>query len=151
LFIRNPALHRPGLNPGGPAHNRDYFIEQALAETERQVTRAVAAIYLDILVKRGYLTKKGERFKATKRFGDLLVEAKEEIKESETTIEPEDDPREVLAWEMARIVLQLDRSRPLVDAVNPKELGGLAMIIAGLLKSYSIGEAAFRALLEVGD
>jgi hypothetical protein len=149
--MKNPLSWGAGLRPHPPADRGVYFIEQAIDEANRYVTKAMTAAYLDILVEKGYLLRKGPKFRATRKFGDLVVEASEMIRERGLPLKPEDDPREAFGWEMALIVLQLDSSRRLEDAVNPREFGGLANIITGVLKSFSISAEILREALEAED
>ena len=129
----------------------DRFKEQAAEEWSRYVTKAMASQYLDILIERGYLVAKGEDLRGTKKFVDLMMQASKELRKRGYPLEPDEDPRDPFGWEMARILLHLDPRRPLEDAVNPKELGGLATIITGALRTFSVSPELLREAFEAEE
>jgi hypothetical protein len=54
----------------------EHFMEGALLEANRHVTEALASNYVDILIERGHIVVKGERLKATPKFGKLMMAAR---------------------------------------------------------------------------
>jgi hypothetical protein len=118
--------------------NWEHFEEEALREANNYMTNAMASNYIDILVERGYIVGKGERLRATPKFSKLVMAAGKALRKRKYSTDPDEDLTDAFGWEMARIILHLDESVPLEEDVNPKELGGLAVIIGATIQSFSI-------------
>lgn len=137
--------------PADKWDNWEHFQEEALREANRNVTKAMASNYVDILIERGYIVGRGERLKATPKFGKLMMAASKELRKRKYPMGPDEDPTDAFGWEMARMVLQPDESAPLEQDVDPKELGGLATIIGATIRSFSVPGELLREAYEAEE
>ena len=107
---------------------------------------------LGFLVKGGYLektTKKGDYLKPTKKFAHAWADATLVVVKSSYPDPPSDDPdpRGIIALEMARVALGLDRNAT-VNGRNPDEMVRLADAIFNFAKQYFKDPAFLRKWLE---
>lgn len=120
-----------------PAEDLTDFERRVVAEATRQLPEELAAAYLDLLVDKGYVMKDNHgRYKISdKKFLDLLLAAADDIDKKVAPIKEWKDPRPVLAWHMARIVLGYDVDTP-HEKMNPEEMGRMMSIIDFFLTKH---------------
>jgi hypothetical protein len=122
----------------------------AVVEASRNASRATAAEYPDLLVKKGYLQKtaKEDYYKPAKKFTHAWADATlVVVRRSYPDPPPDDpDPRATIALEMARVALGLDRKA--VKVRPPEEMVRLATAIFNVAKEYFKDPAFLRKVLE---
>ena len=113
------------------------FERRVVAEAARRLPEQLVAAYLEMLVGKGYVKKDSSgRYKVSdKNFLDLLMEAADDVNKKVAPIKNWKDPRPVLAWHMARIVLGYDVDTP-HDRMNPEEMGRLMSVINFFLDTH---------------
>jgi hypothetical protein len=120
-----------------PTDEMTDFERRVVAEATRKLPEQIVAAYLEMLVGKGYVKKDSSgRYKISeKKFLDLLMEAADDINKKVAPIKNWKDPRPVLAWHMARIVLGYDVDTP-HDRMNPEEMGRLMSVINFFLDTH---------------
>jgi hypothetical protein len=120
-----------------PAGELTEFERRVVAEATRRLPEQLVAAYLEMLVGKGYVKKDSSgRYKISdKKFLDLLMEAADDINKKVAPIKNWKDPRPVLAWHMARIVLGYDVDTA-HDRMNPEEMGRLMSVINFFLDTH---------------
>jgi hypothetical protein len=113
------------------------FERRVVAEAARRLPEQLVAAYLEMLVGKGYVKKDSSgRYKVSdKNFLDLLMEAADDVNKKVAPIKNWKDPRPVLAWHMARIVLGYDVDTP-HDRMNAEEMGRLMSVINVFLDTH---------------
>lgn len=113
------------------------FERRVVAEAARRLPEQMIAAYLEMLVGKGYVKKdsSGHYKISDKKFLDLLMEAADDVNKEVAPIKNWKDPRPVLAWHMARIVLGYDVDTP-HDRMNPEEMGRLMSVINVFLDTH---------------
>jgi hypothetical protein len=115
------------------------FERRVLTETTRGLSEQLTGTHLDLLGEKGYVIKgrPGSYKVSEKRFLDLLMQAADDIDKKVAPVKNWKDPRPVLSWHMARIVLGYEVDTP-HDRMNPEEMGRLMSVIhVPLKKQYS--------------
>ena len=121
------------------------FERRVLTETTRGLSEQLTGTYLDLLAEKGYVIKgrPGSYKVSEKRFLDLLMQAADDIDKKVAPVKDWKDPRPVLSWHMARIVLGYEVDTP-HDRMNPEEMGRLMSVIHVLLKKQYSNPAMLR-------
>jgi len=133
-----------------PTDELTAFEKRVVAEATRRLPEQLVATYLEMLVGRGYVKKNGfGRYKVSdKKFLDPLLEAADDINKKVAPIKNWKDPRPVLAWHMARIVLGYDVDAP-HDRMNAEEMGRLMSVINALLDAHFLNPKLLNLALRI--
>jgi len=113
------------------------FERRVVAEASSRLPENVAAACLDSLVRKGYVKERSGRYRTTGKFTDLIADAADDIDKHVTPIKKLKDPRPILAWHMARILLGYGVDTP-HDRMNPEEMGRFMNVIHSLLQRESL-------------
>jgi hypothetical protein len=128
--------------------------KRAGAEASLKPSVAMMVNYTDLLVRRGYLTKKrsrGEdRFRPTIKFGNAWADATVTVVSKGDPELVKQDPIGAIAIQMSMDILGLDRSS-LVKGRNPEELARLAGVLVAIGRRHFGPEFFDEALAEMKD
>jgi hypothetical protein len=126
----------------------DAFVEAVAREASRTLPEGLVKSYLDFLAEKGYLLLDFDHAKITDKFGDLVMEAAEDLEKRGTITRQQGNLLAALAWRMTRIVLEQDHGGDGED-INPEEVGRLMNVIDKLLQLTFKDTTVLREALHV--
>jgi hypothetical protein len=126
----------------------DAFVEAVAREASRTLPESVVRGCVRLLAEKGYLIFDSDRAKTTDKFGDLVMEAAEELEKRASPISQQGNLVASLAWRMTRLVLQQHQAGNDKD-VSPEEAGRLMNVIHSLLRLTFKDTTLLREALHV--
>ena len=128
--VRAKSHKRKALRDSARAKSGDPIADELFVISHEKIPKDVFLSYIDMLTEKGYLEEdsKGEKIRFTRKYMELMGRAGGHFIEWWPTIEEEDDPRELIALEMARMVLGADMKK-LIKERRLKEMGTLTGVL----------------------
>lgn len=107
--------------------------DRLVREAHRRLPPEITDSYLDLLTEKGLTERDPDRVVPTLKFADIMAKAGESLVEWHGSIRQDDDPRDIVSLEMARLILRLN-PRSIIEGSHAEEMGRLANVILRLLR-----------------
>jgi hypothetical protein len=109
--------------------------EEIAKEARRDLPQSTIDSYLRLLEEKGLVGQQSGFANPTDSFRELFAKSIVSLRKWYRP-SPIDDPQGLLALEMARLILKVSPAEIKRGSADPKKLGQLSSVIAGLLRHY---------------